>query len=147
MFNLKQRMISISWNVTAERHILIWGHLAIFYLRARRIQELADQGLTDESIAQQLGRSTNAIRNYRHRTNIKSKESITIQQLKQEKQKLTKQSQEIEKQIKQLETRARAAELINLKNRRPELFEITGQEQLAKLTAQLGLSLIRWVFE
>ena len=128
------------------------------------IQELANQGHSDEFIAQQLGRSTNAIRNYRHRTNIKTKETINIEQLKQEKQKLTQQTKEIEKQMRQLETRrdqVRQAlrieetqltqkiqtELIQLKNKRPELFEITGQEQLAKLTTQLGISIIRWVFE
>ena len=44
----------------------------------RHIQELAQQGYTDESIAQQLGRSTNAIRNIRHRTNIKTRETKTI---------------------------------------------------------------------
>ena len=38
-------------------------------------------------------------------------------------------------------------ELIILKDLNPELFQITGQEQLAKLTAQLGASLIRWLIE
>jgi transposase-like protein len=33
----------------------------------RLIQELVTQGHTDQSIPQQLGRSTNAIRNMRHR--------------------------------------------------------------------------------
>ncbi len=130
----------------------------------QRIQELAEQGHTDESIAHQLGRSTNAIRNYRHRTNITTKETINIEQLKQEKQKLSQKNGELEKQMKQLETRRNQvgqalrieetqltqkleAELVQLKNVRPELFEITGQEQLAKLTTQLGLSLLRWVFE
>ena len=128
------------------------------------IQELANQGSIDESIAQQLGRSTNAIRNIRHRTNIKTKETTSIQQLKQEKQKLQQQTQETSKRLRQLETRRDQikqalqaeeenfktkleAELVQLKNIKPELFEITDQEQLAKLTTQLGISLIRWVFE
>ena len=51
----------------------------------RQIQELAAQGYTDEVIAQQLGRSTNAIRNHRHRTNIKTRETETIKQLKEKK--------------------------------------------------------------
>ena len=109
-------------------------------------------------------RARNAIRNIRHRTNIKTRQTQTISQLKQEKQKLTRQTQEIEKQLKQLETRRDQvkqatqaeeenfktkleAELVQLKNTKPELFEITAQEQLTKLTTQLGLSLIRWVFE
>ena len=69
------------------------------------IQELADQGHTDESIAQQLGRSTNAVRNYRHRTNIKTKQTKTIQQLNQENHDLTRQTQEILKQLRQLEAK------------------------------------------
>ena len=130
----------------------------------QRIQELSQQGRTDESIAQQLGRTTNAIRNYRHRTNIKTKETTSVQLLRQEKQKLTRKNREIEKQMKQLEairdqvgqalrieetqlTKKIKTELIQLKNKRPELFEITDQEQLAKLTTQLGISFLRWVFE
>ena len=130
----------------------------------QRIQELSQQGHTDESIAQQLGRTTNAIRNYRHRTNIKTKETTFIQLLRQEKQKLTQKNRELEKQMKQLEarrdqvgqalrieetqlTKKIKTELIQLKNKRPELFKITDQEQLAKLTTQLGISIIRWVFE
>ena len=130
----------------------------------QRIQELSQQGHTDESIAQQLGRTTNAIRNYRHRTNIKTKETTFIQLLRQEKQKLTQKNRELEKQMKQLEarrdqvgqalrieetqlTKKIKTELIQLKNKRPELFEITDQEQLAKLTTQLGISFLRWVFE
>ena len=53
----------------------------------RQIQELAAQGYTDEVIAQQLGRSTNAIRNHRHRTNIKTRETETIKQMQRQIQK------------------------------------------------------------
>jgi hypothetical protein len=38
-------------------------------------------------------------------------------------------------------------ELTRLKDRKPELFQITEQEQLAKLRAQLGISIIQWLFE
>ena len=44
----------------------------------RHIQELATQGHTDEAIAQQLVRSTNAIRNIRHRNHILTMETQTI---------------------------------------------------------------------
>ncbi len=121
------------------------------------IQELANQGHTDESIAQQLGRSTNAIRNYRHRTNIKVKESTSIQQLKQQSHELDQKRIKLENRIRPLRKTRQIEEeafqqrleneLIRLKDKKPELFEITGQEQLTKLTTQLGLSLIRWVFE
>ena len=130
----------------------------------RHIQELASQGQTDESIAQQLGRSTNAIRNYRHRTNIHSKETTSIQLLKREKQKLIRQTQETEQQMRQLETRrdqvnqALAIEetllnerlettLIRLKDQNPELFTVTIQDQVNKLTVEIASSVIRWLIE
>jgi transposase len=123
----------------------------------RHIQELSQQGYTDESIAQQLNRSINAIRNYRHRTNIKNKETQTIQQLKHQNQKLELVRIQLEQriqilrethQIEEDEFKKRLEkELMRLKDRKPELFFISGQEQLSKLTAQLGISLIRWLFK
>ena len=129
-----------------------------------RIQELADQGHTDESIAQQLGRSTNAIRNIRHRTSIKTRETKTIQQLIHEKKELTRQTQETDKQLRQLQARrdkvkqALSVEetllnkkietaLIRLRDRKPELFTITIQDQINKLTAELASSVIQWLIE
>jgi hypothetical protein len=38
-------------------------------------------------------------------------------------------------------------ELTQLKDRKPELFQITGEEQLAKLATQLATSIIRWLIE
>jgi transposase-like protein len=122
-----------------------------------RIQELAQQGYTDESIAQQLGRSTNAIRNIRHRNNIKIKETKTIRQLKQ-------QTRELEQRLNQLnrnQSQIRIAlqvedqtfrnkietELIKLKTQKPELFYITEHEQLSQITTQLATSFIRWLLE
>ena len=112
-----------------------------------RIQELTQQGNTDDSIAQQLGRSTNAIRNIRHRNNIKTKETQTIQELRQTKQKLQQQTQQIEYKLRLLEKRRNQIqqaikteetqlvkkleiELTRLKDRKPELFTITAQEQI-----------------
>jgi transposase len=74
----------------------------------RRIQELTQQGHTDQSIAQQLGRSTNAIRNIRHRTNIKTKETRTIKQFKHEKQELTRKTQELEQNVIELKNQRSA---------------------------------------
>ena len=130
----------------------------------QRIQELASQGHTDESIAQQLDRSTNAIRNYRHRTNIKTKQTRTIEQLNQEKEKITENNRELEKQINQFETRRNQVkkaltveetllrkkietELIRLRDKQPELFTITIQDQINKLTGELASSFIRWLIE
>ena len=123
----------------------------------RRIQELVTQGLTDESIAQQLGRSTNAIRNYRHRTNIKTKQTTSIQQLKQQTQILEQKRFKLENRIKpliktrQIEEKALRQrlelELIRLKDTKPELFEITAQDQLTKLTVELGTTFLRWLIK
>jgi transposase-like protein len=123
----------------------------------RHIQELANQGYTDEIIAQRLGRSTNVIRNFRHRTNIKTRETKTIQQLKQQARELDQKRIQLEQrigllikthQIEEAQFKNRLEiELMRLKDRKPELFRITGQEQLVKLTAQLGLYVIRWLFE
>ena len=38
-------------------------------------------------------------------------------------------------------------ELIKLKDKKPELFQITAQEQLTKLTVELGSTIIRWLIE
>ena len=123
----------------------------------QRIQELAEQGHSDESIAQQLGRSTNAIRNYRHRTNIKVKESTSIQQLKQQTHELDQKRIKLENRIRPLRKTRQIEEeqfkqrleneLIRLKDTKPELFQITAQEQLSKLTVELGTSIIRWLIE
>ena len=64
-----------------------------------RIKDLATQGYTDESIAQQLGRSTNAIR---HRTNIIIKETASIQQLKQQTHELDQKRIKLENRIRPL---------------------------------------------
>jgi hypothetical protein len=130
----------------------------------RLIQELAEQGYTDESIAQQLGRSTNAIRNIRNRNNIKTRETQTIQQLKEKKHTLQQQTQQKERILKQLEQRRNQiqealqaeeakfnqkleTELIRLKDRKPELCTITAEEQMNHLKAQLASSFIRWLFQ
>jgi transposase len=128
------------------------------------ITELTLQGLTDEAIAQKLDRSTNSVRNIRYRNNIKTQATQTIQQLKQDKQKLTQQTQQLEYKLRQLErTRNQyrkalqkedqalrnklETELIRLKTKKPELFYITDQEQMAQLTAQLTTSIIRWLMK
>jgi hypothetical protein len=121
------------------------------------IRELATQGHTDQTIAQQVKRSTNAIRNYRHRTNIKTRETKTLQHLKQQTRELEQKRTNLEQRIGLLtktlqieENRFRnrlQTELIKLKDRKPELFYITGEEQFSKLKAQLVTSAIRWLIE
>jgi IS30 family transposase len=130
----------------------------------RHIQQLKQQGYTDDSIAQQFNRSTNAIRNIRHRTNVKTKETQTIQQLQDKRETLHQQTLRLDKELKQLQTRRDQTyqalqveqtkfnkkletELNRLKETKPELFTITLEEQINKLTGQLATSFIRWLIE
>jgi len=123
------------------------------------IQELSNEGQTDETIANQLGRSTNAIRNIRHRTNIKTMQTQTIRQLQETKHKLTQQTKKLEHNLKQIQERQVQLQLtlqtqethfntklekklIRLKEQNPELFTVTVQDQVNKLTEQLVVSLL-----
>jgi hypothetical protein len=93
----------------------------------------------------------------RRARNIKTRETKTIKQLKQQTRELEQKRRKLEQRITLLmknhrieEDRFRhrlEAELTRLKDKKPELFHITEQEQIAKLTVQLGISFIRWLFE
>ena len=128
------------------------------------IQELTQQGHTDETIAQQLNRSTNAIRNIRHRINIKTRETETIQQLEETKLILQHKTKQLENDLKHSQRRKSLlkqaaetdnellqrrihSELLDLRKRKPELFTVTVQDQLNMLTAELATSIIRWLIE
>lgn len=130
----------------------------------RQIQELAQQGYPYVSIAQQLGRSTNAIRNIIHRDNIKTQTTQTIQQLQEKKLTLQQQTQQIKQELMLLEksrnqiqhalkieenqfTENLEREIIRLRVKKPELFTITFQDQINKLTGELATSIIRWLLK
>ena len=108
--------------------------------------------------------SYTSARNIRHRTNIKTRETKNIQDLNRQNQKLNKQAQETEKRLRQLEARRDQvrnalqieeitlnkrleSELIRLKDQKPELFTITKQDHVNKLTGVLATSVIRWLLE
>lgn len=136
-----------------------------------RIQALASEEMTSTEIATRLGRTEHAIRNLRHRLNIKTETSDTIQsllsqkdQLEEELTKLKRTHRELTAEISYLQTRRDATHralrtdeatltkristaLKELKTQKPELFHITGQEQLANLTGAMIGSFIRWLFE
>ena len=136
-----------------------------------RIQALASEGLTSTEIAASLGRTEHAIRNLRHRLKLKTETSDTIQSLLSKKDhieaeltKLKQTHRELSTEISDLQKRRDATsqalqveqailtkristELTELKTQKPELFHITGQEQLAKLTGALFGSFLRWLFE
>ena len=87
-----------------------------------------------------------------------------IQELRQSKQKLQRQTQQIEHKTRQLEKRRNQTqqalrieetqlvkklevELTRLKDRKPELFTITAQEQINKLTVEIATSFFKWLIE
>jgi septal ring factor EnvC (AmiA/AmiB activator) len=128
------------------------------------IQDYAVKGLTDREIADKLNRTPDAIRNIRHRHNLEQNTKKTLATLKQETKTIQKRKSTLEQQIARLQTRrdqvTKALQvdeqtleqrihnsLTRLKHQQPELFYITGQEQLGKLTAQLATYLIRWLIE
>ena len=70
-----------------------------------RINELANHGLTNEKIAQKMGRTTNGIRNIRHRKNLRTQTRNTINKLNQRKLELQKTTSNLQYEINKLETR------------------------------------------
>ena len=132
----------------------------------KKIHDLVAQGLSNEEIAQHLARATAGIRNIRHRLKLKTKTQNQLQSLLRQKDELEKKVQELERnqaqetlqlgslQTKRQETKAYLeldrqtlqqklqTALIELKNKKPELFYITGTEQIAKLAVYF----IQWLF-
>ena len=129
-----------------------------------QIQMLSGEGLTLRDIASQLGRPEAGIRNIRYRVKMKTSRRESIKQLSAKRQDLSQQvyrvggelwrlesrAVDIEKALKvdeaTLNTRLKTA-LRKLKNTRPDLFEITLEEQLGKIAAELTGTLIRYLIE
>ena len=129
-----------------------------------QIQMLSGEGLTLRDIASQLGRPEAGIRNIRYRVKMKTSRRESIKQLSAKRQDLSQQvyrvggelwrlesrAVDIEKALKvdeaTLNTRLKTA-LRKLKDTRPDLFEITFEEQLGKIAAELTGTLIRYLIE
>ena len=129
-----------------------------------QIQALSGEGLTLDEIASQLGRPEAGIRNIRYRMKMKTRRRESIKQLSAKRQDLSQQvyrvggelwrlesrAVDIEKALKvdeaTLNTRLKTA-LRKLKDTRPDLFEITLEEQLGKIAAELTGTLIRYLIE
>jgi transposase len=131
----------------------------------RQIQDLVVQGSPNREIAQRLGRAEAGIRNIRHRLKLKTNTRNQLQSLLREKAELEKKVQELRRsqaqetlQLGSLQTKRQEAgaylgldqltlqqklqtALIELKNKKPELFYITGTEQIAKLSTHI----IQWL--
>ena len=131
----------------------------------KQIQNLVAQRFSNRDIAKRLGRAEAGIRNMRHRLKLKTNTQHQLQSLLQEKTKLEEEMQELRRsqaeetmqlsslQNKRKETRAYLeldrltlqqkleTALIELKNKKPELFYITGTEQIEKLATHF----IQWL--
>jgi transposase len=131
----------------------------------KQIQDLVAQGLSNREIAQRLGRAEAGIRNMRHRLKLKAETRNQLQSLLRQKDELEKKVQDLRHsqaqetmqlgslQTKRQETKAYLeldqqtiqqklqTSLTELKTEKPELFYITGTEQITKLATHI----IQWL--
>ena len=129
-----------------------------------QIQALSGEGLTLDEIASQLGRPEAGIRNIRYRMKMKTSRRESINQLSAKRQALSQQVYRVRGELWRLESRAGdinkalkvneatlntrlKTALRKLKNTRPDLFEISLEEQLGKMVVELTATLIRYLIE
>ena len=126
------------------------------------IEPLILEGLTNKEIASKLGRSEAGIRNVRYRQKLKRKTEDSIRHLHLQKEKIESEIDELKQtktnlsnDVKSLEERKEhllafneesakkkiEETLIKLKIEKPELFYISGEEQLAKLVGHF----LKWL--
>jgi hypothetical protein len=127
-----------------------------------QIQALTIEGLSSREIADRLGRPEAGIRNLRHRMKLKTttKETISslrqdIRQLKQEKAGLRRDISSMKRRRTDISKALQADEatlqrrlvitLTKMKHEKPELFNITLEEQIGKLAAEVTANLLRWI--
>jgi transposase len=131
----------------------------------KQIQDLVVQGLSNREIAQRLGRAAAGIRNIRHRQKLKTNTQHQLQSLLQKKAELEEKVQELRRnqtqetlQLNSLQNKRQETKfyleleratlhyklqtsLTELKTEKPELFYITGTEQITKLATHI----IQWL--
>ena len=127
-----------------------------------QIQALTIEGLSSREIANKFGRPEAGIRNLRHRMKLKTttKETINslrheIKQLKQEKTGLLRdissmksRRTDISKALKTDEATLQQRLVVTLskmKDEKPELFNITLEEQIGKIAAEVTTTFLRWI--
>jgi len=128
----------------------------------QQIQTFIDEGLTNRQIATKLSRSEAGIRNIRHRNNFKTDVTKTLQSLLQNVRELKAQASRLQREIDTLTTRRDEIQsvlgieeqtlnqilqttLTRLKDKKPELFRITIEEQLGKLAGELTGTFLKWL--
>ena len=129
-----------------------------------RIQALTEEGLTSNEIASKLGRPEGGIRNIRYRLKMKTNQKESLKQLSKDRRSLSEKVNRLKWDLQTLQSRKTAIEkalqtdeatlntrlqsaLRKLKDVRPDLFQITLEEQLGKLAAELTGSFIRYLIE
>ncbi|MFC1803848.1 hypothetical protein ACFL0D_07790 [Thermoproteota archaeon] len=127
-----------------------------------QIQALTNEGITDIEIAQRLGRTEDSIRNIRHRNKLRAQIKDSIETLRDTRKRLSrkiaKQQQDmtaLQKRKQDVSQALQQDEIIfnikleealrKMKHRTPELFYLTGQEQLIQLTAQIAGPFLKWL--
>lgn len=128
----------------------------------KQIKALAEEGVANRDIAERIGRTEAGIRNLRHRIKLKTttRETIhslrqDIQHLKQEKTGLLLDVTSIQRRhqniSKALQTDQATLQyrltttLSKIKDEKPELFNITLEEQIGKLAGEMATTFLRWI--
>ena len=129
-----------------------------------QIQALTIEGHTIQEIASRLGRPEAGIRNIRHRMKLKTKTRQSLETMRQDQKTLTGKVARLRRDIRTLDQRRQTVQqvlnieeqaldtklqtaLYKLKDRKPELFNITLEEQVAKMAVELAGSFIRYLIE
>ena len=109
----------------------------------KQIKALAEEGLTNQDIAERIGRAEAGIRNLRHRLKLKTTTKETVRSLRQDIRQLRKTKADLAQEVKELNRRHRNitialqqneqtlhqrlwTSLTRMKYEKPELFHITG---------------------
>ena len=127
-----------------------------------QIQALSQEGRTIQEIADMLGRPEAGIRNIRHRKNLKTKTQRSLETLRQNEKNLTWRVHRLRRDIQTLETRRKTVQqalnteeqaldtklqraLYKMRDEKPGLFNVTLEDQIVKMAAELSVNLLRWL--
>jgi len=128
----------------------------------KQIQAMVTDGLTDREIATRLNRSEDGIRNIRHRSRMKAETTKSLQTLQHDEKQLSRRVSNLQMELVSLEARRKNIQkvirteegtlnqrlqsaLIKLKEVKPELFQITVEEQIGKIVGELTGAFLKWL--
>jgi transposase len=127
-----------------------------------QIKALVQEGFTNNEIATRLGRTEAGVRNIQHRMKFKAEIKLSLQTLKNERWKLNKTVSDLRIEISSLQAKKEnITEVLNLeeqtltlklestlqrlKDQKPELFYISGEEQIGKMIGELTGTFLKWL--